>query len=244
MVNDLRVIILLVKYPQPGQVKTRLARTLGNEAAVSIYRQLVVRLIRMLRRVSVEELRVCYDPAVKHKEIEDWLRPIWQDAGKELVSDKKCGTEATLIFRPQCEGDLGARLKLAFSQVLQENEQAGTSELQVLAIGSDCIEIDEQTFEMTWKALETKDVVFGPTPDGGYYLVGMKTFYPDLFENIPWSTEKTLEASLQRVRELNLKADMLDEKHDIDTEEDWLRAARIYSLMIPSESGDEEVEEK
>ena len=242
--NDRRVIILFVKYPQAGQVKTRLARKLGDEAAVIIYRLLVERLVWTLRRLNVEEVRVCFDPAEKHGEIDRWVSSVWLEAGEELASDRDPVSEALLVFRPQVEGDLGARLRYAFSEVFEENEKAGIVRSRVIAIGSDCIEIDEQTFQVTWQELQTKDVVFGPTPDGGYYLVGMNVLYPDLFEKIPWSTEKTLEVSLQRARESNLSTELLDEKHDIDTEEDWLRAARIFSLTIPGGHGDKVVEEE
>jgi len=234
MVNAQRVIILFVKYPEKGRVKTRLARTMGDEMAVSIYRQLVDRLIRMLRAVDVEEIRVCFDPADKQGEVDRWLRSIWLEAGEELTPDRALSEEGSLVFRPQCEGDLGDRLKSAFSGVFQENEEAGLSESRVIAIGSDCIEIDEQTFLATWQDLETKDVVFGPTFDGGYYLVGMKAYHPDLFENIPWSTDETLEISLDRARKSGLKTNLLGEKHDIDTEEDWRRAAAKFSLKDSS----------
>jgi len=235
-VNAQRVIILFVKYPQPGRVKTRLALKLGDEAAVSIYRQLVDRLIHMLRGVKVEEIRVCFDPAEKHYEVEHWLKPIWLEAGMGLIADNDSDDEASLVFRPQCEGDLGERLKSAFSEVFQENEKAGICESRVIAIGSDCIELDEQTFQVAWEFLETKEVVFGPTPDGGYYLVGMKEPRLDLFENIPWSTDQTLEASLQRARKSGLEIAELDEKHDIDTEEDWSRAKAKFSLTDPDET--------
>jgi len=222
--DDRRIIILFVKFPQPGQVKTRLARTVGDEVAVGIYRQLVMRLVRMLRRVDVEEVRICFDPAEKHLEIDRWLRPVWLTMGEEDSAGEEPVNETALVFRPQSTGDLGERLESAFSETFRESEEVGSSAARVIAIGSDCIEIDEGTFQGTWKALETRDVVFGPTADGGYYLIGMNLSHPVLFENIPWSTEKTLETSLKRAGESGLKVAVLDEKNDIDTEEDWHRA--------------------
>lgn len=230
MVNDQRIIILFVKYPEEGRVKTRLARTLGDEKAVSIYCQLVVWLIRMLRGVSVEEVRVCFDPADKRSEVEAWLRPLWIEAGEAFDAGKTSLDESALVFRPQCSGHLGERLKSAFSEVFEENESSGISKLRVLAIGSDCIEIDGHTFQQAWEFLQTKDVVFGPTVDGGYYLIGMKAAHPELFADIPWSTEMTLQVSLQRARESALESAVLDEKHDIDTEEDWRRVEENREL--------------
>ncbi len=221
--KDRRIIILFVKYPQKGRVKTRLARTLGDDAAVSIYCQLVMGLVRMLRGVDVDEVRVCFDPEEKAREVEKWLSPIWEEAGEKPVSGNITAIGPALVFRPQCEGDLGARLKSAFGEVFQENGEAGMSGAQVVAIGSDCTEIDGETFQAAWDTLGIKDIVFGPTFDGGYYLVGMKRLYPELFTNIPWSEENTLKVSLQYAQEANREVGMLDEKHDIDTEEDWLR---------------------
>ncbi len=222
--NDKRVIILLVKYPQKGRVKTRLAQTLGDEAAVAVYQRLVEHLIRLLRRVTVDEICISFDPAEKHSEIEDWIRPMWQQAGVGRVSGVVLDKEPTLGFCSQCEGDLGVRLKSAFGTVFEENKQAEGAGVQVIAIGSDCIEIDEGTFRATWEALATKEVVFGPTLDGGYYLVGMNSPHPELFEDIPWSSKMTLRASLQGASEAGLETALLDEKHDIDTEQDWRRA--------------------
>lgn len=224
MVNDKRIIILFVKYPQQGRVKTRLARTVGDEAAVHIYRQLVDHLIRLLRGLDFDEICISFDPVEKQAEVEQWIRPMWREAGRDLraggLSDKK----PALVFRAQCEGDLGQRLELAFAAVFEENQQTGGFGARVIAIGSDCIEIDGQTFQQSWAALETNDLVFGPTFDGGYYLIGMNALHPDLFKGIPWSSERTLQASLQVANNLALKEVLLDEKHDIDTEEDWRRA--------------------
>lgn len=238
MMNDQRVIILFVKYPEKGRVKTRLARTLGDEAAVDIYCRLVSRLIRILRGVSVEEVCICFDPLERSDEVEAWIRPIWQEAGAKLVTEGKSVNEPALVFRSQCEGDLGARLKSAFSEIFEENRGTGITQSRVLAIGSDCIEIDGQTFQATWESLETGDVVFGPTLDGGYYLVGMNSLHRELFEGIPWSTETTLEVSLQHARASGLQVAVLDEKHDIDTEEDWLRAEAKFFLGESGEQSD------
>lgn len=221
--GEKRVIAIFVKYPQPGRVKTRLARVLGDGVAVGIYRNLVERLIGMLRRVDADEVRVCFDPKEKQDGIVGWLRPVWLAAGEGVLPG-----EPSLVFRPQCGGGLGARLESAFGGVFQEYEKGGKPTPKVLVVGSDCIEIDGEIFQASWDALDSNDVVFGPAKDGGYYLLGMKSPCPGLFENIPWSTEKTLEVSLERAREAGLAIAMLDEKHDIDTEEDWRRFEKMF----------------
>ncbi len=224
MVNDKQIIILFVKYPQRGRVKTRLARTLGDEAAVHIYRQLVEHLIRLLRGLDVDEICISFDPVEKQDEVENWIRPLWRQAGKDLLAGGLAGKTPELVFRAQCEGDLGKRLESGFAAAFSETGKAGGLGMQVIAIGSDCIEIDGETFQQSWAALQREDLVFGPTFDGGYYLIGMNALHPELFRGIPWSSERTLRASLQVARELALTEVLLDKKHDIDNEEDWRRA--------------------
>lgn len=209
--------MVFVKYPQRGKVKTRLARDLGDTVAVGIYRDLVEYLLGMLRRVDAAEVRICFDPREKQDKIIDWLRTVWQVAG---VGGPK------LVFRPQCGGDLGMRLGAAFDEVFQEHGTAGR--LKALVIGSDCIEIDGEVLQRSWDVLESRDVVFGPAADGGYYLLGMKSPHQGLFVNIPWSTDKALEVSLQRAGDAGLAVAMLDEKQDIDTVEDWCQFAKMF----------------
>ncbi|MCF6311196.1 MAG: glycosyltransferase [Verrucomicrobiales bacterium] len=224
MMNERRVILLFVKYPLQGRVKTRLAKTMGAEAAVAIYKRLCERLIQLLRSLEVDEIRVCFDPPAMQQQTEQWLRPIWQKAGEE--SDEVCGArkEPELVFYPQAAGDLGDRLRAGFTGVFDQNRAAGNLAVRVVAIGSDCIEMDEETFQAAWSALQTEEVVFGPTFDGGYYLLGMNELQRSLLDRIPWSTESTLQVSLQKAKEQNLRVVLLDRKNDIDTEEDWRRA--------------------
>ncbi len=216
MMNERRIIILFVKYPQQGRVKTRLARTVGDEEAVLIYRSLVTHLIGMLRETDADELCVSFDPVDKRAEVEAWIGGLWSaEKGGALA------TRPALTFRAQCEGDLGERMETTFSEIFQQHEGAEMPAPFIVAMGSDCIELDGQTLQAAWQALRAKDVVFGPTVDGGYYLLAMKALQSVLFQDIPWSMEDTLEVSLQRCRDAGLQVELLDEKHDIDTEEDW-----------------------
>lgn len=232
-----RIIVIFVKYPQRGRVKTRLARAVGDGEAVGIYRNLVEYLIGMLRRVEADEVRVCFDPREKEDEIVGWLQPVWLAAGPEVLPG-----QPRLVFRPQCGGGLGARLESAFGEIFQEYGKDGDQAPKVVAVGSDCVEIDGGILQESWEALNSNDVVFGPARDGGYYLLGMKSPHRGLFENIPWSTEKTLEVSLDRAREAGLELALLDKKHDIDTEEDWRRFEKMFTHGNTGK-GDVETEE-
>jgi rSAM/selenodomain-associated transferase 1 len=222
--GEKRIIVIFVKYPQRGRVKTRLARALGDGVAVGIYRNLVEYLIGVLRRVDADEVRVCFDPREKEGEIVSWLQPVWLAAAAEVLP-----AGPRLVFRPQGGGELGVRMESAFGEVFREYGKDGNPAPKVVAVGSDCIEIDGEIFRESWDALDSDDVVFGPARDGGYYLLGMKSPHRGLFENIPWSTEKTLEVSLDRAREAGLAIALLDKKHDIDTEEDWRRFEKMFT---------------
>ena len=197
-----RAILIFVKYPEPGLVKTRLAATLGAECAAEIYRRLVAEVF--LRLPEDEDVIVCFDPAERREEIERWLNGI--------------ATGKRLHFLPQCVGDLGARLTDAFAETFARGFQ------QVAAIGTDCVEIDAAIFAETWTTLDTHDVAIGPSEDGGYYLIALTAPSPAIFEKIPWSSASVLAETLARAASENLRIHLLPILHDVDTEEDWRRA--------------------
>src|SRR4051812_9575095 len=142
--GNVRRLILFLKAPRPGAVKTRLGREIGMEAARGVYCELVELLLGNLANVSEVELRV--SPGDAEKEIAPWVRPSWR-------------------VTKQGAGDLTERLTLAFAEAFRD----GAS--RVLIIGSDCPEVTESDIRSGWEALGQNDVVLGPATDGGYWLV-------------------------------------------------------------------------
>ena len=197
-----RAVLLFVKYPEPGCVKTRLAATVGPERAAEIYRRLVAEVFARLPCDA--EAIACFDPPERREEIEQWLRGI--------------GGERALHFLPQSAGDLGARLAHAFEETFALGFQ------QIAGIGTDCVEIDAAIFSETWEALGTHEVVLGPSEDGGYFLIALAAATPALFEKIPWSSGGVFTETLARAASENLRVHRLPMRHDVDTEEDWRRA--------------------
>ena len=197
-----RVIVVFVKYPEPGRVKTRLAATVGNERAVEIYRQLVAAVFRQLP--TDETVLALFDPPEREREITSWLG--------ELRSTGK------LQLAPQAAGDLGDRILVGLAMAFTRGFE------QVAVIGTDCVELDAKAFSETWSALDSADVVLGPTEDGGYYLLALKSLEPGLFRKISWSTSAVLEQTLARASERGLVTHQLPKLADVDTEGDWLRA--------------------
>ena len=202
-----RAVLVFVKHPEPGRVKTRLAATLGAEPAAEIYRRLVAEVFARLPDDA--QAIACFDPPGRREEIERWLNRI--AAGKALH------------FLPQAAGDLGARLTHAFAETFALGYG------QVAATGTDCVEIDAPIFTEAWTALDTHDMALGPSRDGGYYLIALTAACAPLFENIPWSTGRVLAETLARAASKNLRVHLLPMRHDVDTEEDWRRAEQRLS---------------
>jgi hypothetical protein len=195
-------ILLFVKFPEPGKVKTRLAATFGMEEAAAIYSQLVERVLHALPKE--EQLLVMFDPPERATEIKRWIGQLCTDRAIEFIA--------------QTDGDLGARLADAFTNAFSRGFDC------VAAIGSDCPELSAADFAETWSALAAHDCVLGPTLDGGYYLVALKRPEPSLFAEMAWSTPAVFEQTVARLRARGLSAHRLRTLHDVDNAEDWRRA--------------------
>ncbi|MDB6109598.1 MAG: hypothetical protein JWR69_1348 [Pedosphaera sp.] len=191
----LESLLVFLKAPRPGQVKTRLATTLGDEAACGIYRRLVETVLDRIS--SLPNVRLVYAPTDAEEEIQPWVRPGWE-------------------IHPQESGDLGQRLHLAFRSAFARGAH------RVVIIGSDCPAITTSDITAAWSALRMMDVVLGPATDGGYWLIGLRRPQPVLFENIAWSTGTVFCDTLESARGAGLKVSILRELSDVDTEADWL----------------------
>jgi rSAM/selenodomain-associated transferase 1 len=189
-------LIIFVKTPRLGTVKTRLAGKLGKQGALSAYKKLVKQLVKNLQ--GLKEVQLRYAPDDGLTEIESWLQPGWTAA-------------------PQGEGDLGERLNLAFESAFSEGFT------KVVIIGSDCPYVAQNDIEEAWETLQKKDVVLGPAQDGGYWLIGLRKNQPLLFRGIPWSTDQVLAQTLQRAKSQELSISLLQILEDIDRVEEWDR---------------------
>ena len=114
----------------------------------------------------------------------------------------------------QTGNDLGERMKNAFTDALAIYEKA-------IIVGSDCTTLHAHHIQTAFQALDSCDLVLGPSSDGGYYLLGMKQLLPTLFEDIPWSTTQVLPITMERIKEADKSFFLLPELTDIDYWEDW-----------------------
>ena len=192
----MKKLIVFVKAPRPAAVKTRLAESIGTEAACAAYRRLVETLLKQLRNLRAVEL--CFSPDDAAAEIKGWLEEDWNSS-------------------PQGGGDLGQRLQSAFERAF------ATGVKRAVIIGSDCPAVTAEDIYEAWNGLWTHDVVLGPATDGGYWLVGLGRPQPQLFRDIPWSTERVFIETTKRIRQAGLSVQLLRELQDVDTEAEWRR---------------------
>lgn len=200
--NKNPTILLFLKAPVPGTVKTRLARSLGNEKAAEIFKTLVEHQRRELP--AGWPVEVHFAPADARVEIEDWLGRSYH-------------------LEPQPSGDLGTRMLAGFQSAFTRGASS------VIAIGGDCPGLTASHFFKTKELLDSgKDVVFGPASDGGYYLIAMRKVHPELFDGIHWSTAEVLRQSLETSQNANLSTALLPVESDVDELEDWEKVCNRF----------------
>jgi rSAM/selenodomain-associated transferase 1 len=186
-------LLIFVKNPELGKAKTRLAQSVGPEQALKIYRALLGHTRQLAQAVDAQRM-LFYSAFIDEKD--QWPN---NDFAKYL----------------QVSGGLGERMTDAFAQAFAEGGGP------VLIIGSDCAQLTPAIVEQGIKALEIHDFVIGPAEDGGYYLLGMRAFHPEVFHNIAWSTETVLTQTLEVVSSNDWSHSLLPVLSDIDYEEDW-----------------------
>lgn len=185
-------LLIFIKNPLPGKVKTRLAAGLGAEKALEIYLNLL-----QITRETVLNL--------------DCRRYLFYS---DFIEKKDEWQAAKFRKMLQHEGDLGQRLSAAFEHSLPLHSKA-------IVIGSDCPDLNEQIIRTAFDRLDYCDIVIGPAEDGGYYLLGMKDFFPELFEGIIWSTDKVLEQTLSKIKAANKTFELCPTLRDLDDASDW-----------------------
>lgn len=191
-------LILFVKYPEKGQVKTRLARFLGEERAACLYRAFIEDLLERLSQGDYR-FRIEYDPSTRKDEVIRMFGPVFS-------------------YLPQIGSDLGEKMANAFYRCFNEHIQ------QVVLIGSDSPDLPDAIIKEAFLALENHEAVIGPAYDGGYYLIGFQqeSFHPPVFEGIAWSTDGVFAETMQRLLHAGKKVHVLPFRRDIDTQEDLM----------------------
>lgn len=208
-------LIIFTRYPELGKAKTRLIPALGATGATELHRQMAEHTLAQVR-----DLRSRLPVAIEI-----------QFTGSEQ-SQMSAWLGADLEYRQQGRGDLGDRLSQAVVSAFDRGYQS------VVIIGTDCPDLDASILEMAFQQLQHHDLVLGAAADGGYYLMGLRRYYPELFQEIAWSSDRVLAQTCTIAQQLGLQVSSnLPVLRDVDYPEDlavWQRATIKISVIIPT----------
>jgi len=198
-----KALIIFTRNPELGKCKTRLAKTVGDESALDIYKYLLQHTAQLSEKVKADKY-VFYSENIKRDDI-------WNSA----VFNKKL----------QEGDDLGQRMEHAFAELFELGYE------KVLIIGSDLLDLTSDDVTEAFELLTDFETVIGPAKDGGYYLLGMKNLNSNIFKNKDWGTATVLKSTLEDLQNNNVH--LLKELNDIDTFEDmqhYIELKKFYTI--------------
>ena len=184
------LLIIFTRNPELGKVKTRLAKAIGEENALTIYKTLLDRTERTTRNLSCDKA-VYYSVKIRGHDI--WDASIYQK-------------------HQQHGDDLGVRMHNAFFEAFNNNYD------KVVIIGSDLYDLNPSHINEAFKALDENEIVIGPAHDGGYYLLAMKSLYSQVFKNKNWGTSAVFKDTIKDLK--NKPLHLLETLNDVDVYED------------------------
>lgn len=195
-----RAIICFTRVPRPGQTKTRLLPILSGEQCAALHTAFLRDLNALYTGLDCDVI-ISYAPDPDRSALEEVF-------------------PAAAAFWPQQGEDLGQRMHNAFCRAFQKGYAA------VVLTGSDLPELDPSRLAKAFTALETNDVVLGPTSDGGYYLIGMKAPCAQVFQGHQYGGATVWESTMAAIAAANLTVAAAPGLDDVDTPEDLLRLAK------------------
>ena len=195
----MKSLIVFVKNPIPGAVKTRLQTRYAPEQVAALYAAFVHDVLERAESVDIDHRVIAFDPP---------------DA--EIDIRILCGDErrATWQYTPQARADLGTRMHNALMQQLHAGATAS------VLIGTDIPSLPAHHIAHAFDLLQGNDVVLGPSTDGGYYLVGVSQPAPEIFKRVKWSTPKVLSQTIDRIQHAGKTLGLLPLWFDVDTPDD------------------------
>lgn len=192
-------LIIIAKYPYKDNVMTRLRGVMPDEKRLELYESLLHSTLEKLGKVPGTDTFIAFAPG----EAEDYFLRF----GARLI--------------PLDRKDLGRGMFTAFKEVFNAGYR------KAALVGADIPDLSVSIILDAFDVLSENSVVFGPAKDGGYYLVGMKKLIKEVFENVPWSSEQTLEKSVLQAKSAGESVGFTRTLYDIDTAEDLKRAGLI-----------------
>ena len=198
------ILIVFQKNTELRKVKTRLAASIGDKKALQIYLNLIGYTKKIIDPLCI-------------------IKQIWYSS---CIENNDIWDSKLYVKRKQIEGNLGERISFSFKKAFEDSEVK-----KVIIIGTDCAEITTSLIKDAFVSLETHDFVLGPAMDGGFYLLGMNLFYPDIFHQIEWSTDTVFSKIVNQMNALNKSIHVLPPLNDIDTLEDWEKVKHQFKQV-------------
>lgn len=188
--NSENLLLIFTRNPELGKCKTRLAATIGDEAALAVYKFLLRHTVSITEGLDVAK-QVHYSEEI-------WEHDVW---------------DTNTYSKKLQEGiDLGARMANAFKDGFKSGAK------RIIIIGSDMYDLSQKDLENAFQLLENQDYVIGPAEDGGYYLLGMKALNENLFLDKVWGTGNVLKDTLKNLEGENMG--LMAVRNDVDYYED------------------------
>lgn len=195
------LIMVFVRNPELGRVKTRMAKSIGDQAALEIYKILSKHTSKIISEIDSDQL-IFYS---------------------DKIQDNDIWTATNCKKQIQTKGDLGQKMLAAFQYGFSLGYQ------KIIIIGSDLYSLRPKHIESAFEQLENYDVVIGPALDGGYYLLGLNFIIPKIFKQKQWSTSSVLKETLSDLKEFNVN--LLEPLNDIDTYEDLKKEPQLLKQL-------------
>lgn len=198
-------VVVFARLPQRGKVKTRLAASLGTAEALALHTaclQSTARLAASFPASIEKRLYFTGPPAAARR------------------AARRLGLPESLTINTQRGETLGERLSNALSGLLAEGCQ------RVVFLGSDSPTLPRERIQRALRALEKHDAVIGPARDGGYYLIGARGLWPEMFRGIAWGTDRAFRQTVERLRRARRRIALLPAWYDVDRLEDLDTLAR------------------
>lgn len=193
------LLAVFAKYWEPGQVKTRLAASVGEERAAAYYREFLATTLRRFESIA-DSRTVAFTPANRRDEFAALAGPAWE-------------------LMPQGCGNLGERMRTFLEATLNRVAR------RVVILGADSPTLPVEYVDEAIDQLVTHSVVLGPSEDGGYYLLGVSNDVPPIFDAMPWSEPVLCAATLARLSQYPISVHLLSKWYDVDDEETFKRYA-------------------
>jgi uncharacterized protein len=191
-------LVIFAKAPIPGQVKTRLCPPLTSDEAATLHGSFVLDTLERTKaavgklKLSIDRYLAC-TPSTSHV----FFKIMEERQGVTLID--------------QVGDDLGARMHQAVEAMFSRGYR------RTILTGTDVPTVPLQYFEQAITALENHDLLLGPALDGGYYLIGINRTIPELFTDMPWSTDQVLTLTQDRAAQIGLRTALLQPWRDVDT---------------------------